>query len=275
MNLLSALGISLALSELKEHKYIAARAAVCLLAYSLSSFVLAAIIVTNTAPVNPSGTPFAGSALLFMLTAIIIGLICVGVLVALILGLRTNLTKRVILLRMAALVVAALVINFVKSLALGLLADIVLASDPNRFEMAKTAIDHLSGLLGVALAAVIYYTLVCIVREQRLSFAGIGRGFWLLFFWIGIVYLAKTVIFGSLDVGIAQLAFQIFETGSINLWPQALLLIVPTLSTLASLWFFALSLGLQKQAQAQKVRKGVACYKCKGVALCLCEEGVI
>jgi len=140
------------------------------------------------------------------------------------------LRKRIVVARLVVLAVAAVLVTFAKSLILGYFARLLFQGDLTRFELAKTGVDHLSSLLGIAFAAAVYVLLVRCLKEEKLTFAGFGKSYGILFVWIAAIYLVKFV--------------------ALSLLPSHLAInsVAALLSALAAIWYVALALALQKES---------------------------
>jgi len=159
--------------------------------------------------------------------------------------------KRIVALRLTLLGLWALLTVFVTSLGLGLLARILFAESPARFDLARTGIDHASGLIGVLITTLFFVFLASCLREEKLTFKGFGVSFTVLFTWIAAVYIIKFVVFLALD-GLWPL---LFGASALELAGILFALLLAILSTLATLWYTALALALVERAHKKSAKK--------------------
>ena len=230
-SLAETLYIQAALEQVSNYKKEALVALIALLIYS------AAILLATfkTERLLESGhfldlsTP-AHHPTIFVILAVLLILLSCAVIIWALFSIANPLKKSTTTLRLALLAFGALLVVAAKSLILGSFARILFAGDPARFEFAKTGVDHLSSLLGVLLAAAFYVLLARCLKEEKLALFDFGKSYLVLLVWVAVVYLLK------------YLALLILPSHVV------ISSIVALLSALATLWYVALALALQKES---------------------------
>jgi len=220
-----------ALEQLSTYRIEALVAFIALLSLSLATLLsthkVAQLLersATLTAPANHPVIP--------VIIASLIVLASIAALIWALLKIASPLKKRIVVGRLIVLALVTLLVTSAKSLILGYFARFLFQGDPIRFELAKTGVDHLSSLLGIALAAAIYVLLARCLKEEKITLVRFGKSYALLLVWIAAIYLVKFI--------------------SLSLLPNHLLIssVAATLSTVAALWYISLALALQKESAA-------------------------
>ena len=223
-----------ALAQISAHKKESIIAAVALLIYS----VVTVFALRHTGKAIDAYTGFELGIVPIVL--LVLAILSFAAILYALFSVAKPLRKRIITFRLVVLAAGILLVTAVTSLALGLLARLLFAGDPTRFEFAKTGVDHASGLLAVIVAAIFYVFLAACLKEKKIELHGFGKSFGVLLVWIAGIYIIKYLIFSVF----ADMLFHTVELSAVSI---ILVSVSTVLSTLFALWYMSLALAAHEK----------------------------
>ena len=235
--------ITPALEQAKAHKKEGALGLLGLVLLAASQLM----IFSQAAQMFPQALNFAHFATVETVSSALLALLGLFLITQTLFKIARPLKARVVALRLLGLFAFVVAIIAVKSLALGHLARLLFASDPTRFELAKTGVDHASMLLGIVVVALSYSLLSALLREKKLEFKNFGKSFAALIFWVSAFYIPTYVI--SL----------VFNTHTLEAYLSISLVIAILLALIHSLfplWFLAVGLSFHEIDESEDADEG-------------------